>query len=494
MIKLLFLKYKFETLLILFLIPILFINITDSYDWEGDTALLIIQAQNILNGQPFHESLYIYNPNYPILSPSYYPVVTPLIFSSVMAFTGYDIFSLMVLYSILFGFIGLSSFYFIKNHFSSWVAFVAALLLVYNQFFIPIKSELMSDIPFALLVILVLLLINKSMENISKKNWLLAAFLTALAIQTRSLGFAIPLSVLGFVFIHWSVNGFSKVFLKNYYLPILIYFAICFLTIFSIELIFPSPSNGLSIYRNHFLLVNLQTTLQNIKLYGTVILDVFASPLNGWGILAYLVKFLALIFIVFGFVLSVRKRIFMAAVFMLIYFLVLLIYPYQSGIVRFILPIMPVLMLYFIMGFQYFLTKVKYDFVKKSIIVFFIFSQVLIAAKGNYYFLKNKPKSDLVTKSTVEAFAKVKELTLENEIIQSSFPRILALYAERKGYSTKKSAIFDDYNSDIKIFNPTYFFYSKKYSSIQDLNFIAKNNFQLLWQNSEYQLYKFENQ
>ena len=70
------------------LIPFLFIYVSDSYDWEGDTALLIRQAENISTGKPFYESDFIYNSEFTLTSPAYYPPMTPLLFSGIHFFMG----------------------------------------------------------------------------------------------------------------------------------------------------------------------------------------------------------------------------------------------------------------------------------------------------------------------------------------------------------------------------------------------------------------------
>ena len=86
-----FRKIKPAVIVVIFLLPLLFTYIRDSYDWEGDTALLLEQAENIATGKPFYQSNFIYNSDFPILSPQYYPPLTPLLFSSIYIFFGHNI-------------------------------------------------------------------------------------------------------------------------------------------------------------------------------------------------------------------------------------------------------------------------------------------------------------------------------------------------------------------------------------------------------------------
>ena len=47
-------------ILILLLLPVFFINVTDSHDWGGDFAQYISQAKNIVEGNPHYETGYIF--------------------------------------------------------------------------------------------------------------------------------------------------------------------------------------------------------------------------------------------------------------------------------------------------------------------------------------------------------------------------------------------------------------------------------------------------
>ena len=49
--------------LVLFTIPLLFVNIRSDHDWGGDFAQYLKQAENIANGIPYTQSKYVFNKN-----------------------------------------------------------------------------------------------------------------------------------------------------------------------------------------------------------------------------------------------------------------------------------------------------------------------------------------------------------------------------------------------------------------------------------------------
>ena len=71
-----------HTILLLFLIPLFFINIKSSHDWGDDFAQYIHQAKNISEGISQNETGYIYNPDIAVLGPQAYPIGLPMILAS----------------------------------------------------------------------------------------------------------------------------------------------------------------------------------------------------------------------------------------------------------------------------------------------------------------------------------------------------------------------------------------------------------------------------
>ena len=63
-------------------------TLRSGHDWGGDFALYILHGQNIVEGDPYAQTPYIYNPYYPELSPRAYPPVYPLMLAPLWAAYG----------------------------------------------------------------------------------------------------------------------------------------------------------------------------------------------------------------------------------------------------------------------------------------------------------------------------------------------------------------------------------------------------------------------
>lgn len=479
-------------LLLVFLIPLIFIYLRDNYDWEGDTALLLFQANNIINGKPFYQSLYIYNPEFPILSPQYYPPMTSLFFAGIMNFFGDNIFVLMVFNSIVYFTIGILVYFLFIKFFNKNISLIISLLLMYNQFVIRIKQEIMSDTLFTLFTIVILLILIKPFDKIKNNSWIMAGLISGLAIETRSLGWTFPLTVVVVFFVTTMKYITKKENLGVLFKSVSFYFTGLFIVLFFFRLFFNSPSNGIAIYMHHFDEMSFNTIITNFALYIETVQDILISPLYGWGWIIFPVHLLILGVLTFGFFKSFRILNLYLLSFFLIYLFILIIYPYNRATLRFIFPIIPLIIIYFIIGFQSLIKYLPWKPIRISFVAILITGQLLIAVKGNYYGLKNMKDSDLVSASTLEAFSKIKEITNDTDIIQSSFPRIIAFYCDRKSYSSSNDADCKMYNEDIERFNASFLFYSRKYSSRSDWNYINEKKLVPIWQNEEYSLFQLE--
>lgn len=485
-------KNKHIYILIIALIPLLFIYVGDSYDWEGDTALMLRQAENISKGLPFYESDFIYNSEYPVLSPPYYPPITPLMLSGVYHFFGHDIHAYLVLESILYFLFGILVFLFTRRYLKDWMSIIITILLLYNQYVFRVKLEIMSDVPFAFLVMLFFVLLRFDSKR-RFLNFAIAGIVGALAIQTRSIGYALPLTVLGAVFFKWVFSGFSWKDNKKFFFDLGIVFASMMTTLFILKLLFNPPLDGVSIYSSIFSSLSLDIILQNLKLYALLFADVMISPLNGWGILSVVARIMLLIVMVIGLFKIDYQRFILPMLFAAIYMAVLIVYPYQSAGVRFYIPILPFLIIVFVSGFQFLITLVSRKKLKTAIVVVFLLGEMVIAIKGHYYFNVYKNPSALTTETTLEGFDNIKKLTNETDIIETSFPRIVAFYTGRKSYSSGRYATYSQYINNRNRFGATYFLHSKKYSyKSESLLMEKKSELVLIWQNEEYQLFQFK--
>ena len=182
----LFLKH---TAVIVCLLPLLFLNIKSSHDWGDDFAQYLLEAKNISGGDPINKSGFVENANY-ILGPNCYPPGLPLI----IALTSSDISWLNILMSFFLLCIGYFSFLLLNKWFHFSPALILSLVIVYNPLCLSFKNEVLSDLPFAALVMLFFVLYLSDI----KKKWMLilCGLVLAYAVNTRYVGWILFLALL----------------------------------------------------------------------------------------------------------------------------------------------------------------------------------------------------------------------------------------------------------------------------------------------------------
>src|ERR1700691_4453743 len=77
------------------------LTIRAGHDWGDDFSLYIQHAKNIVEGRPYGDTGYIYNPSLPVLSPRTYPPVFPLLLAPVYGFCGLNLTAMKVLVVVL---------------------------------------------------------------------------------------------------------------------------------------------------------------------------------------------------------------------------------------------------------------------------------------------------------------------------------------------------------------------------------------------------------
>jgi hypothetical protein len=478
--------------LLLALLPLLVLHQRSDYPWEGDTAHMLYQAENIINGRPHYQTHFIFNQNYPILSPAFYPIVTPLVFSSVMIFTDDFVPVLMGLYAFIYMSIAVLVFILFRQKTAPLIAAFISFFFAYNQFFIRVKSDLMSEIPFAVFFILFFVVLQHEQRNAKHRNWVIMGLLSAIALHTRTLAYVLPMSVLVYKVYQIVKNAKSGVW-KSYLLQFSLYFAGFFLVYALLALLFHSPSDGLGVYQYLFDEVSLSITGANLRSYTNSIMDIMVSPMAGWGFIGLLIRWLSLLLLLFGFLLRIPKGLKIMDMAVGAYVLVLIIYPYQQAPVRFLFPVFPFLILYLLEGIQFVFKHFHWPKMKTSLLGLFFLVQIVMAAKGNYYYSAYSSKaSDLSSEASVEIFEVITEYVSEDEVLLCSFPRIVSFYTRRYTYASNPKLNLESYTSDRKKYQAAYILISKQHSPETDRWYMQEAEGRVAFENKEYILFKFE--
>jgi hypothetical protein len=176
-------------------------TLRDGQDWGDDFSLYVAHTRNISEGRPYDDTGYIYNLFYPNLSPKTYPPVFPLLLVPVYRLYGADLAAMKVFSGLLFmALLGVLAFVYHKRLPLS-LSLASLALFALNPYVWQHKDRLLSEVPFMLFAFLALLLAEKAWAAEASKMrllWGLLAGLTAyLAFGTRSVGIVLIPSILG---------------------------------------------------------------------------------------------------------------------------------------------------------------------------------------------------------------------------------------------------------------------------------------------------------
>ena len=124
-----------HTVLLLFLIPLFFINIKSSHDWGDDFAQYIHQAKNISEGISQNNTGYIFNSDV-FLGPQAYPTGFPLLLAPIIKHYGFNFIVLNYTMTFFLVIVSLFGFLFLRKYFSFLTTFFTTLIIAYNPIFL----------------------------------------------------------------------------------------------------------------------------------------------------------------------------------------------------------------------------------------------------------------------------------------------------------------------------------------------------------------------
>ncbi len=179
-------KWLEYLIVFILLLPLMWVYTPSTHDWGGDFAAYIAQAENIIQGTSTGRTGYVYNPEYFRLAPPFYPPGFSLTLAPVIALLGSDIETLILVMSAWLILFGLLFYRFLRFNFNQSVSLAGLLLVIYNPWMLRFKAEVIADLPFATLVLAVVV----SYKLASKRPVLLLLTLTTgvLAILTKTHG------------------------------------------------------------------------------------------------------------------------------------------------------------------------------------------------------------------------------------------------------------------------------------------------------------------
>jgi len=422
---------------ILFL-PLLFIGTHHSHDWGDDFAQYIHQAGNIVQGIPQAETGYVYNELNPSIGPKAYPMGFPLLLSPIYALAGNNIDAFIKLVSIFYILLGLLIIVFFRQYFSLLTAFILAIIFMYNPQMVLFKREVMSDIPFAALLVLNFILYRKAKPG-NLKQIVALALVTGFMLTIRPAGIVFMIAVLmeQFIFlIHRKIKikDFGIIGGAIILIPLLVYYIIN-ISIFKI------PSGGgihdYLIFFNPAIL--FKTITENLAHYLEALRYLYVPQAGIFMGFSLLLGSVMVTLTMTGFLKRLLKGPEMTEWFFVFYIIMLLVYQYSNSAIRLMVPLGFLFLFYAATGLKTVQLLPQVSGSKKSVVIGIMIMILFIPG------IKNITRSGGFTiegsqqKTAVETFEFIKKNVPADAVVVFAKPRALALYGGCRSLADPRS-------------------------------------------------------
>jgi hypothetical protein len=428
-------QYWPYAILILLSTPLFFLNIHERHSLGDDFAQYIKEAQNIAAGKPYYLSNYIFNKYNPLYAPPQYPPGFPLLLAPIVKMHGLSFKAMCYFNSVLVAALMCALYAFFRRYAGAVAAICLAVLIGYSGFMVNMKGVILADIPCLLFTTLYITLRNRPRTSYLQLAGLVLC--AAAAIQTRSQA----VFLLGAEGLFVLVSGVRmllvqrKLNIKELSFPILIIAGTFLFNLFLDKIVFPTPLNTTRFY-NSFLsdAIHGHVLEDGLKylvyLFSTIVSFFHYDTDEGMGRAIMMVaEGAALVGVILGFVIKVKKRFGVEDAFFMVMCLVVIYYPVRDT--RYFLPALPMLYLY-----CYFAVRTIVPLlvpVDNRIAALSITIVYLVAGMG---YLK-KVTDDICpgcvpAENDVAAFKFLSQKVKENEIIVFTKPRLLTLFTDKK--------------------------------------------------------------
>lgn len=448
-------------------LPLFFVNVFNSHDWGGDFAQYIAQAMNMADGIPQAETGYIYNPLHPFLAPPAYPVGYPLMLLPVYLVAGNNILAFTLFTNVLIVLYGMLAFRFFRKHFGLLIALLMTAVLIWHPWLLRFKMEIRSDVPFALFFLLFLWLYEQRDKKNALRNFLLG-MLGGFIITIRTIGAVVFIAVIVRAFIQTFrilrkksdrkimdlARDYGAIFMGivgGYYLLS--------------TLIFPMPSASHP-YPNLFASAGLgEILLANLEYYFGLFRYYFAPPNQSWMLGPHILSWAAFVFFVVGFVREFQKGFKLRILLFLGYMGVLMLFPYQASGLRFLLPVMPLVLYFIARGIQW---PGRWVNLPKKMVAPVLAGMMLCTFVPGWLLqlkYQNRVIDGPQSAYAQECFEFIRTQVPEDAIMAFEKPRVLALYANRKAMSSRPGQSMGSITNNFNEFGVNYYVWHTEVSN-----------------------------
>ena len=404
-------------LLLLFLFAVYASQITAGMDALGtDWAMYVMHARNLVTGHPYAETGYIVQPEVVLHGAATYPSGYPLLLAPFYAVFGFNMRVFKLLNDVLLILSLWPVFLFARRT----LAPVASLLLIVaagcSLSYMGLEDMIGSDAPYQLWSFLVLVLIlqiyDRGWNQTAPWKWgAVSGLLIAGAYLIRPIGVALLIAVAAMeivrrrrptAFLGAALASFVPLVLLN-------------------NLLFHKDAG----YSSQFVLSPL-SMVSHLLTYLKYLSDVFASDASHW--FRYVLWLPSLLLALAGVVNRVRRGVTVAEWYFLAVLGILMAYWMPNS--RYLLPVMPIYMVYILEGFEALRARLAPRFVVP--VTAAAIALWLFAPAANLALTRSDPNDTLITLPLYEQMCQaVEENTGPRELLIFWSPRVLALSTGR---------------------------------------------------------------
>lgn len=412
-------KLWYSFILIIILIPTYFIHSQKYPDWGDDFAQYIYQAQQINSPSEVYRQV--------INVEEYSSPKRSVFFSVVLSIIKptNQIQNYINLISISYILAGVCFFLFLSNRFSLIVSFIGTLSVFYNFLFLRLKSEVVPEFLFIALFYLILYL------AFSTKNWVkyIIPILLGLLVSIRFIGLSLVLSYI--IFLLFSKDKTIKQKLKDVSICLLIFGTI----ILFVNNFFLSAINNQEVKLYGTLVLqgyNFKVFFDNISIYSRYLTLFFEQEIPFW--MNTVITFCVVSVFIIGLVVSLKSKKSILNFSLIFYFLFLFFYPYSGDTIKYLIPIVPLVIYYIIFGMSFVLDTIHFR--RKEILIVGCLCIIVLSNSKTIWLVVNHHDNKIgpYESSILHDYENIKKVVKVNENIAFGKPFIVNLLIDRDSY------------------------------------------------------------
>ncbi|MEO8066327.1 MAG: hypothetical protein ABI599_01415 [Flavobacteriales bacterium] len=409
-------------LLFVLLLPACFIGLRTTHDWGDDFAQYLSQAHDLCEGRAIDPAEAVVN------WADYGPAPKGLGFSflllPIQLLRGNEVLPYLVLNALVLVGVGLLLFRYLQWDFGPWPALLGVLLFAYDRHVLHAKSEIMPDLLFALVVLGSCCVLRGARTT----RWSWIAVLAACAVLVKSGGWVLY-ATMALV----AIREFRKTpEVRRITMADL-------LTLLLLPLMSAAGFTGLlsSVWSSDAswyggvigFHVSPATLMSNTAAYAASFVHFFEQELPLW--MNRLLVPLVLLSIVAGVVRRARRGADAGDVFVALWMLLLLCYPYTNATDRFLLPVLPFALRYLLEGMHWVIGAVRLPLPTFMIVVPALFLATSVLTVLGAVRSGELPVVGPYSNDAQEALGMIARMTPTDALVGSARPWAVHLFTGR---------------------------------------------------------------